>query len=156
MVKIKEKVGTTAKLTDTIDAVVLGYYSGRGKRTVFGIGAFLVGILDEKTDTILTLAKIGTGLTDDQWREMKQRCDDISEHGSASSEALLTTVPDALMPDVTIPLGIVVEVAADEITQSPLHSAGLALRFPRLVKFRDDKNVAQVTTLEELKKIRVA
>ncbi|MCD8484928.1 ATP-dependent DNA ligase [Candidatus Woesebacteria bacterium] len=39
-VKLKEKEGSKAKLTDTIDAIVLGYYYGRGKRTQFGIGAF--------------------------------------------------------------------------------------------------------------------
>jgi len=44
----------------------------------------------------------------------------------------------------------VVEVAADEITVSPTHTAGYALRFPRLVKFRDDKGVDQITTLEEV------
>lgn len=155
-VKLKEKEGSKAKLTDTIDAVVLGYYYGRGKRTAFGIGAFLVGIIDQKTDTILTLAKIGTGLTDDQWREMKLRCDTLVETGSPYPVDLSASIPDQLQPDVMIPFGLVVEVAADEITQSPLHTARLALRFPRLVKFRDDKRVDQATTLEELKKIRVA
>jgi len=45
-------------------------------------------------------------------------------------------------------------VAADEITRSPLHSAGKALRFPRLVKFRDDKRWQDATTVRELLTIR--
>jgi DNA ligase-1 len=65
-------------------------------------------------------------------------------------------VPEMLSPDVYLPLKLVVEVAADEITRSPLHSAGVALRFPRLVRFRDDKSVEQITTLEEMKQIKVA
>jgi DNA ligase 1 len=47
--------------------------------------------------------------------------------------------------------GIVIEVAADELTISPTHTAGIALRFPRLIRFRDDKNWQQATSLKELK-----
>ncbi len=153
-VKFKEEEGNTAKLNDTIDAVVLGFYYGRGKRTEFGIGAFLVGIYDEKKDQIQTLAKIGTGLSDDQWREMRQRADELQQRGG-SGERWNVSVPDLLQPDVVLPPEIVVEVAADEITQSPLHTAGIALRFPRLVRFRDDKSVRDITTKEEISKIRV-
>ena len=57
--------------------------------------------------------------------------------------------------DVWITPSIVVEIRADEITKSPVHTAGLALRFPRLERFRDDKNTRETTTLTELKKIAV-
>ena len=72
-VKLKELTGTRGKLTDTLDCVVMGYYFGQGKRTGFGVGAFLVGVRDG--ETIKTIAEIGTGLTDDQFRELKRRCD---------------------------------------------------------------------------------
>jgi DNA ligase 1 len=85
-VKFKEVEAAQAKLADTIDAVVMGFYRGKGKRAKFGIGAFLVGIRDnQKRQTIndkseiltdgdiVTIAKIGTGLTDEQWRELKKR-----------------------------------------------------------------------------------
>lgn len=158
-VKFKEAEGTRAKLTDTIDAVVVGNYYGRGKRTAFGVGAFLIAIRDEEKSRLLTIAKIGTGLSDEQWRELKQRADDLlAKHGEGSGgeAGYELVVPEMLSPDVYLPLQLVVEVAADEITKSPLHSAGLALRFPRLVRFRDDKSVEQITTLEEMKKIKVA
>ena len=45
------------------------------------------------------------------------------------------------------------EVAADDITKSPTHSGGYALRFPRLVGFRDDKSTQQATTIAEVKKL---
>lgn len=144
-VKMKEKTGTQGKLTDTLDCVVLGYYFGRGKRTVFGIGAFLVGVLDTE-NKFLTLAKIGTGLSDEQFKELKIRADQlISDEQPPEYE-----VAKELRPDVWIKPEIVVEVAADELTVSPNHSAGYALRFPRLVKFRDDKSWEQSTTLEEV------
>ncbi len=148
-VKIKEEEGTKGKLKDTLDCVVLGYYAGRGKRTEFGLGAFLVGILD--TDqTIKTIAKIGTGLSDEQFRELKTRCQPLI----VPDQPAIYNVSKALMPDVWIQPEIVVEVAADEVTNSPVHTAGVALRFPRLVRFRDDKAWAQATTLEEVKAIR--
>ncbi|MBI4990985.1 ATP-dependent DNA ligase, partial [Candidatus Gottesmanbacteria bacterium] len=68
---IKYKRSYASKLSDIIDAVVMGYDLGQGKRTSFGIGDFLIGILDEKQDKFATVAKIGTGLTDDEWRELK-------------------------------------------------------------------------------------
>jgi DNA ligase 1 len=43
-VKFKEVEEASGKLADTIDVVVMGYYRGQGKRSSFGIGAFLVGI----------------------------------------------------------------------------------------------------------------
>jgi len=82
-VKFKEEEGKTGKLTDTIDAVVMGYYHGEGKRAGLGIGAFLVGVYDEKEDRFLTIAKIGTGLKDEEWRELKVKGD-----GPAFVEAL--------------------------------------------------------------------
>lgn len=153
-VKFKEKEGTGAKLTDTIDAAVVGYYYGRGKRAKFGLGAFLVTVLDEDTERLVTLAKIGTGLTDEQWQEMKARADQVQK--DAPKSGFEVSIPEGLEPDVSLPAKIVVEVAADEITKSPIHTAGVALRFPRLVRFRDDKKVAEVTTLTELDQIKVA
>jgi DNA ligase 1 len=150
-VKIKETEGSSGKLSDTIDVVVMGYYVGRGKRAGFGIGAILVGVLDEETQTIKTIAKIGTGLTDEVLRETKKRCDTLM----VKTQPPTYLVPKSLSPDIWCQPGFVVEVAADELTNSPMHTAGVALRFPRLVKFREDKTWQQATTLVELKQISV-
>lgn len=147
-VKLKEKTGTQGKLSDTLDVVVMGYYFGRGKRTVFGIGAFLVGVL-ESENRFVTIAKIGTGLSDDQFKELKQRADTLV----AKTQPKEYRVDKALFPDVWITPEIVVEVAADELTKSPNHSAGYALRFPRLVKFREDKDWQNATTLKEIQEM---
>jgi DNA ligase-1 len=144
-VKIKEAEGARGKLKDTLDCVVMGYYVGRGKRTAFGVGAFLVGVLDQNQQ-LKTIAKIGTGLSDEQFRELKDRCQLLVVDQSPS----FFDVPKALVPDVWVKPGIVVEIAADELTKSPQHTAGLALRFPRLVRFRDDKSWEQATTTSEL------
>jgi len=148
-VKFKEAEGSQAKLSDTLDCVVMGYYRGQGKRSQFGIGAFLVGI--RSGSHYLTIAKIGTGLTDEQWREIILR---VKNHKSEIKPKQYSDISKILTPDVWVHPHLVVEIAADEITKSPSHSAGFALRFPRLIKFRDDKEPNQVTSIAELKSIK--
>ncbi len=147
-VKFKqEESKKSGGLLDTIEGVVMGYYLGRGKRAGFGIGAFLVGI--RKGEKIVTVSKIGTGLSDEDWREMRRR----AQEAKTDTKPKEYTVPKELVPDVWCLPKVVVEIAADNLTRSPLHTAGFALRFPRLVRFRDDKSVEEITTLEELKKL---
>ncbi|MFZ2025616.1 MAG: ATP-dependent DNA ligase [Microgenomates group bacterium] len=143
-VKFKEenKVG---KLADTVDAVVMGYYKGEGKRTNFGIGAFLVGV--KKGESFVTMTKIGTGVTDALWKEMKLL---FGAYASKEQPKAYQQVDKIFIPDVWITPEIVVEIAADDITKSPSHGAKFALRFPRLVRIRTDKNASQVTTVSEL------
>lgn len=146
-VKMKEKVGSEGKLADTVDCIVMGYTRGRGKRAEFGIGQFLAGV--RVGDRVKTITKVGTGLTDEQFKEMKKRLKKIE----ASKKPKGYLVDKDLEPDFWVEPEVVVELAADEVTKSPKHTSGLALRFPRLVKFRDDKNAKQATTLKELKKL---
>lgn len=164
---IKLKRSYQSKLNDTIDCVVMGYYLGRGKRTGFGIGAFLIGIYDQKQDKYLTIAKVGTGLTDDEWRELAKRGQTIK----SKEKPALYDVDKWLEPDVWVKPEIVVEIRADELTRSPIHTAGrslkpsksgssfdvdvagYALRFPRLERFRDDKSASDCTSLMEIEEI---
>jgi len=169
-VKIKEEEGSRGKLSDTVDCVVMGYYFGRGKRAEFGMGALLVGVIDNGKDEkknenisseplVKTIAKIGTGLSDVQLVEIKKLADDSKFVKNSTSIDNNQTFPSNyvvdknLYPDVWVEPNIVVEIAADEITRSPIHSAGKALRFPRLVKVRGDKDWGQATTLKELDSI---
>lgn len=147
-VKFKEEETAKGKLSDTVDAVVMGYWYGKGKRNKFGIGAFLIGVRGND-DHIVTLTKVGTGLSDEQWRELKTR----SESVVAMQKPEIYVVESSQVPDVWLDPTIIVEVAADEITKSTMHTAGVALRFPRLVCFRDDKNLSQITSQEELQSI---
>ena len=74
---VKLKRHSAGELHDTIDCVVLGYIAGKGKRTEFGAGALLVGVYDDKKDEFVTVSRIGTGLTDVEWREIHKRADKI-------------------------------------------------------------------------------
>lgn len=171
---VKYKAGMKSELADTIDCVVLGFYRGRGKRAGFGIGAFLVGVIKiskikykksnihiknqkeqklkiEDFEGYVTVSKIGTGLTDEQWREMYRKCQMPNVKCQKKPKEYM--VDKNLYPDVWCQPRLVVEIEADTITKSPIHTAGLALRFPRLKRFRDDKDPDQATSLQELKKL---
>lgn len=155
---IKLKYQASQKLEDTLDVVILGYYAGQGKRAQFGIGALLVGCYDAEYDCFETVAKIGTGFFDLEWIEVKKRCDEIK----VSEKPHNVVCDKSLTPSVWVDPTIVCEVLADEITISPVHSAGkakgahfgLALRFPRFIKYRPDKSAYQTTSVKELKEIQ--
>jgi DNA ligase-1 len=144
-VKFKEEEGKTGKLTDTIDAVVMGYYRGEGKRSGFGIGAFLVGVV--RGESFVTVTKIGTGVSDELWKELRVRLNSLKTPTPPKEYA---DVAKSLIPDVWVAPKIVVELAGDDLTHSPTHGAGIAVRFPRLVRLRHDKSPAQATTVREL------
>ncbi len=164
---IKYKKSYSSKLSDTIDVVVMGYDVGQGKRQGFGIGDFLIGIYDDQKEMFVTVSKIGTGLTDEEWRELKVK----SQKLKVKSKPKNYDVDKMMECDYWIEPKIVVEIRADEITRSPVHTAGrvmktsksgnaqevneagYALRFPRLERFRDDKEPKDATTLNEVKKM---
>lgn len=155
-VKIKEEEGSRGKLSDTVDCVMMGYYLGKGKRQQFGLGAILVGVLDRDPQgevVVKSLSKIGTGFSDEQFQQIKvltDACRSTSNRRPAAYE-----VDKTLFPDIWLEPQIVLEVAADELSRSPIHAAGVALRFPRLLRVRSDKQWTDATTVAELTEIKI-
>ncbi len=142
---VKLKRHSRGALDDTVDCVLIGYFVGRGKRVGLGVGALLVGVYDKDADVFKSVTKIGTGLSDEQWREVGTRAEPFR------SEQRPARVQSTITPSVWLEPEIVVEVLADEITSSPNHTAGYALRFPRVIRFRDaDKRPEDATSLREL------
>jgi len=152
---VKLKRNTSGHLNDTIDVVLLGYYRGKGKRAEFGAGALLAGVYDSDKDEFVTISKLGTGLSDQGWREIHQRLASL-EVAEKPPRVNSTFVPDAWLQPA-----IVVEVLADEITPSPRHTAGMtadhpgfALRFPRIVSLRtEDKKAEDATSVREIREM---
>lgn len=152
---IKLKRSYKGTLMDTVDVVILGYYYGKGARAKLGIGGVLVGVYDPSTDTFKTVSKVGSGFTEDEWIRLKKILDEIKiDHKHARVDSLLSA-------DVWVEPKYVITVRADEITRSPLHTAGrsleepgYALRFPRAVSFiREDKGPEDANTVEEIIKL---
>jgi DNA ligase-1 len=152
---VKLKRNTSGELTDTIDLVLLGYYGGKGKRAEFGAGALLAGVYDSDRDEFVTISKLGTGLSDEGWREIHKQTNRLEVSHKPPR------VNSILVPDVWLQPEIVVEVLADEITPSPRHTAGMvgdqpgfALRFPRIISFRSaDKKPEDATTVREIREM---
>ena len=152
---VKLKRNASGELTDTIDVVLLGYYGGKGKRAEFGAGALLAGVYDSDRDEFVTISKLGTGLSDEGWREIHKRVNRLEVSDKPAR------VNSILIPDVWLQPEVVVEVLADEITPSPRHTAGkdgdktgFALRFPRIVAFRsEDKKPEDATSVREIREM---
>jgi DNA ligase-1 len=152
---VKLKRNTSGQLNDTIDVVLLGYYRGKGKRAEFGTGALLAGVYDRDKDEFGTITKLGTGLSDQGWRDMYTR---LASLEVAEKPARVNSI---LVPDAWLEPAIVVAVLADEITPSPRHTAGMtadrpgfALRFPRIVSLRTaDKKPEDATSVREIREM---
>ncbi len=149
---VKLKKSYQEGLTDSVDLVIVGAFYGRGKRA--GVyGTILAAAYDPDTDTFQTVCKLGSGFTEDDLEVLKQRLEPITlehKHPRVVSEI------DA---DIWFQPKYVIEVLGDEITLSPIHTcckgkisqdAGLAIRFPRFISWRDDKSPEEATTPEEL------
>jgi DNA ligase-1 len=153
---IKLKRQEEGHLDDTLDCVVLGYYYGHGKRALFGIGAFLVGVYNKTSDRFETIAKVGTGLSDDEWRALRSTCDQMK----VAEQPKNVACAKELAPDVWVHPETVCMIRADEITLSPVHMAnktdenlGFALRFPRFMGYRPDKAAKDATDVEEVMRL---
>ena len=146
-IKLKKSYG---KAVDTIDGVIVGYYLGKGARAEFKFGGLLLAVYNPDRGRFETVAKIGSGFTEEEMTLLQEMLDKIK-----------TKEPSRILdyrtePDFWVELKYVVEVAFDDITLSPTHTCGLhdekgyALRFPRLMSLREDKGINEVTTTKEV------
>ena len=149
---IKYKRSYKAEVQDTVDLVPVGAFAGRGKRAG-DYGALLMAAYNSEEDTFETLCKLGSGFTDEDIANLpKIMAQNVVKKKHPRVSSLMES-------DVWFVPSIVLEVAADEITLSPLHTcardairanSGLALRFPRFTgKWRKDKSAEQATTSKE-------
>jgi len=149
---IKLKRSYKGELSDTIDAVIIGYYKGKGQRAKFGLGTLLGAVYNSKLDRFESVAKIGSGMSEKELAELE------STLKKTVVQKKPARVESGLKPDYWVEPKYVVEVRADEITKSPAHVAGkgggkdgLALRFPRMISLRSDRAPEQATTASEVR-----
>ncbi|MGB9937822.1 MAG: ATP-dependent DNA ligase [Methanobacterium sp.] len=150
---IKWKKEYMTKLSDTLDLVIIGAYSGRGRRSGT-YGALLCAAYNYEKDTFETVTKLGTGFSDQQLSDMPEKLQD-ARVDKIPARAVVTK---EMEPDFWFTPKYVVEVLGSEITKSPVHTCnwnkqeklGLALRFPRFIKWREEKSPEQATSTEEI------
>jgi len=148
---IKWKKEYVKEMHDTFDLVVIGAFFGKGKRA--GVyGALLLAAYNEKDDVFESVTKCGTGFTDEVLEELPKKLG----KNKVSRKPVRVKVKKEMEPDVWFEPKIVMEVLGAEITRSPIHACavkeekGLAIRFPRFIRFRDDKKAEQATTNKEI------
>lgn len=141
-----------SQLADTLDCVVIGAFHGQGRRAG-SYGSLLLGIMGTDGD-FQTVCKMGSGLTDEIMNELPELFNSLKVE-----KPINLYYSDQLKPDIWLEPKLILEVEAAEISKSPTHTAcsemfdgetGLALRFPRFKRWREDKNIDQISTSEYL------
>lgn len=149
---IKFKRDYKSEMIDTVDLVVVGGFYGRGRRGG-KIGTLLMAAYDPKTDTFKTVCKVGSGFTDEDLERMEEIL------GPYRIPHKHPRVDSKMEADVWFTPAKVAEIIGAELTLSPMHTCclgkvrpgvGISIRFPRFIRWRDDKNPEDATTEEEL------
>jgi DNA ligase-1 len=120
----------------TIDAVMIYAQKGHGRRSnLYTDYTFAV----KDGDKLVTFTKAYSGLTDKEFAEV----DNFVKRNSLEKFGPVRTVKPEL----------VFEIAFEGIAASNRHKSGVALRFPRISRWRKDKPASEINTLEDLKKL---
>lgn len=141
---------------DTVDLVPIGAWYGRGKRT--GVyGAYLLACYDPESEDFQTVCKIGTGFSDE---DLKVHAEKLAESAVDGPRPFYRYGDGPnVTPDVWFQPTQVWEVKAADLSISPVHKGavglvdptkGIALRFPRFMRVREDKPPEQATSPEQL------
>jgi DNA ligase-1 len=119
----------------TLDVVVTAVEWGHGKRKGV-LSDYTFAVKDVSNGRLVNVGKAYTGLTDAEIATMTKRFLEITveDHGHVR----------LVSPEV------VLEVAFDSIQHSTRHKSGYALRFPRIVRIRDDKPAEEIDTLDRV------
>ena len=124
------------KALATLDCVVTAAEYGHGKRrAVLSDLTFAV----RRDDELVNIGKAYSGLTDVEIER-------LTKHFQSTTIARYGPVH-------TVEPSIVLEIAFDRIQESARHKSGYALRFPRIANIRDDKTLAEISTIDEVRRI---
>jgi len=126
---------------ESLDLVITGAEWGEGKRSGW-LTSFNLSCWDK--GKLLEIGKVGTGI-----KELE---------GEGVSFLELTRLLKPLITkekgkEVSVKAKIIIEVDYEEIQRSPTYSSGFALRFPRLVRLRNDKPLNEISSISYIKKL---
>jgi DNA ligase-1 len=125
-------------ILEPLDLVIVAAEFGYGRRHGW-LSDYYLAARDEETGVFQPLGKTFKGLTDAEIIEMTKR---LQELETGRNRGRVDVVPR-----------IVVEVAYNEIQKSPKYECGMALRFARITRIRDDKSPQEADTLGRVREI---
>ncbi|MCH5683691.1 hypothetical protein LWM68_05060 [Niabella sp. W65] len=120
----------------SIDAVLIYGQKGSGRRSAFYTDyTFAI----KSGDQLVTIAKAYSGLTDKEIREVDKfiKANSLEKFG----------------PVRTVKPELVFEIGFEGIAESNRHKSGVALRFPRILRWRKDKKADEINTIDDLKEM---
>jgi len=129
--KIKETL-------EPLDLVIVAAEYGYGRRHGW-LSDYYLAARDEETGELLVVGKTFKGLTDLEIIEMTERLKELAVREEGHR--------------VIVQPQIVVEVAYNEIQRSPKYKCGMALRFARITRIRDDKGPEEADTIQRVRRI---
>jgi len=122
---------------DTIDCTIVKALYGKGRRAGL-YSSFLLAVRDPKEKRLYTIGK-------------------VSNLPEQTMDALATIVERTKTNEddegVFVKPTVVVEVTYQEIQETDEYTSGYALRVPKIVRFRTDKTIEEIDTIEKLKKL---
>ncbi len=127
------------KPVHTLDLVVLAVERGSGRRSQW-LSNIHLGARDEETGEFVMLGKTFKGMTDAMLAWQTERFTELA--AGPPDEWLVPVRPEQ-----------VVEIAFDGVQNSTRYPGGVALRFARVLRYRDDKTAAEVDTLQTVREL---
>ncbi|MGB9134254.1 MAG: ATP-dependent DNA ligase [Candidatus Bathyarchaeia archaeon] len=125
-------------ILDPLDLVIVAAEYGYGRRHGW-LSDYYLAARDAESGELFTVGKTFKGLTDAEITLMTQRLKQSTIRAEGHR--------------VSVTPRIVVEVAYNEIQKSPKYKSGMALRFARIMRIRDDKSPDEVDTIQRVRDI---
>jgi DNA ligase-1 len=120
----------------TVDTVMIYAQKGSGRRASYYTD-YTFAVKDG--EQLITIAKAYSGLSD---KEIKEVNAFVNKNAIEKFGPVRTVKPE-----------LVFEIAFEGIAESKRHKAGLALRFPRIARWRKDKKATEINTLDDLRQL---
>jgi DNA ligase-1 len=135
---VRGKSWFKVKHTLSLDLVIVAADWGYGRRHGW-LSNYHLAVWDEDRNRFLEVGKTFKGLTDEEFQQMTDRLLALEAHRKGGT--------------VFVEPRVVVEVLFNEIQASPQYESGLALRFARITRLREDKRPEDADTLRTLRSL---
>ncbi|MHA1997726.1 MAG: ATP-dependent DNA ligase [Promethearchaeota archaeon] len=138
-IKLKSMHG--GKLPDNLDLVVIGAIWGEGRRGG-AYGSLLLAARDDRTGELPMVTRISSGMSDELSAFFMNELE--------VTESKPKNVVSKEKPDVWFVPRLVIEITGDEITSSEQSTIGYSVRFPRILRVREEKGIEDISTVSEI------